>query len=57
LHEATLPGEYIVSVGAYRPASNDERLPVLKDDQAHGDRIFLYNIEVLPLPATDESGG
>ena len=56
LHEGALPGEYFVSVGAYRPASNDERLPVLKDDQPHGDRIFLYDIEVLPIPATDESG-
>ncbi|MDE2946099.1 MAG: glycosyltransferase family 39 protein [Chloroflexota bacterium] len=56
LRETTLPGNYIVSVGAYRQ-SDQQRLPVLKDDQPHGDRIFLYNIEVLPLPATDESGG
>jgi hypothetical protein len=57
LHEGALPGEYFVSVGAYRPGSNDERLPVLKDDQPHGDRIYLYDIEVLPQPAPDESGG
>ncbi len=56
LRETTLPGKYIVSVGAYRQ-SDQERLPALKDDQPHGDRIFLYDIEVLPLTATDESGG
>jgi hypothetical protein len=54
LRETTLPGKYIVSVGAYRQ-SDQKRLPVLKDDQPHGDRIFLYDIEVLPLPTTDES--
>lgn len=57
LHEDALPGEYFVSTGAYLPGSFDERLPVLKDDQAHGDRIYLYDIEVLPRPATNESGG
>ena len=56
LHEGALPGEYFVSVGAYRPGSNDERLPVLKDDQPHGDRIFLYDIQVLPSTSSDESG-
>ena len=55
LQETTLPGKYIVSVGAYRQ-SDQQRLPVLKDDQAHGDRLFLYEIEVLPPPADDESG-
>lgn len=56
LRENTLPGKYTVSVGAYRE-SDQVRLPVLKDDQPHGDRIFLYDIEVLPLTDTDESGG
>lgn len=55
LRENTLPGKYIVSVGAYREI-DQIRLPVLKDDQPHGDRIFLYDIEVLPLTGTDESG-
>lgn len=55
LRDTALPGKYIVSVGAYRQ-SDQQRLPVLKDDQAHGDRIFLYEIEVLPLPAADEDG-
>lgn len=55
LRENTLPGKYIVSVGAYREI-DQIRLPVLKDDQPHGDRIFLYDIEVLPLSGTDESG-
>ena len=55
LHEGALPGEYFVSVGAYRPGSYSERLPVLKDDQPHGDRIILYEIEVLPRAET-ESG-
>lgn len=53
LQETTLPGRYVVSVGAYR-LSDQIRLPVLKDDQPHGDRIFLYDIEV--LPAESESG-
>ena len=56
LRETTLPGTYIVAVGAYRQ-SYQERLPALKDDQPHGDRIFLYDIQVLPLPESDESGG
>ena len=54
LRETTLPGKYIVSVGAYRQ-SDQIRLPALKDDLPHGDRIFLYDIEV--LPATAGSGG
>jgi len=56
LRETILPGKYIVSVGAYRQ-SDQIRLPALKDDQPHGDRIFLYDIEVLPLTTTNESGG
>ena len=55
LRENTLPGKYTVSVGAYREI-DQIRMPVLKDDQPHGDRIFLYDIEVLPLTDTDESG-
>ena len=56
LRETILPGKYIVSVGAYRE-SDQIRVPALKDDQPHGDRIFLYDIEVLPLPESNESGG
>ena len=56
LRETILPGKYTVSVGAYRQ-SDQMRLPALKDDQPHGDRIFLYDIEVLPLPESNESGG
>jgi len=55
LLNTTLPGNYIVSVGAYRQ-SDQERLPALKEDLPHGDRIFLYEIEVLPLTAADEAG-
>ena len=56
LQETTLPGKYIVAVGAYREI-DQIRLPALKDDQPHGDRIFLYHIDVLPLPTADESDG
>jgi len=55
LLNTTLPGNYIVAVGAYRQ-SDQERLPALKEDLPHGDRIFLYEIEVLPLTAADEAG-
>ena len=55
LRDTILPGKYIVSVGAYRQ-SDQIRLPALKDDQPHGDRVFLYDIEVLPLPAINEGG-
>ncbi len=51
-----LPGEYFVSIGAYRPSLNDQRLPALLDNQPHGDRIFLYDIDLLPLPAEEEEG-
>ena len=57
LRETALPGEYYVSVGAYLPSQNNERLPVLLGEQAHGNRIYLYPINVLPLPADTESGG
>jgi len=51
-----LAGEYLISVGAYRQSvSPNERLPALQDDKHFGDRIFLYSIEVLPLPETEES--
>lgn len=55
LRETTMPGTYIVSVGAYRQ-SDQERLPALKDDLPHGDRVFLFDIEVLPLADSAESG-
>lgn len=55
LRDTTLPGKYIVAVGAYRQ-SDQERLPALKEDLPHGDRIFLYEIEVLPMTAADEAG-
>ncbi len=52
------PGQYIVSVGAYRRQTPDQpRLPVLHDDQLLGDRIFLYDIEVLAPPDSAEGGG
>lgn len=51
-----LAGEYFISVGAYRQSvSPNERLPALQHDKHFGDRIFLYSIEVLPLPETEES--
>ncbi len=55
LRETTLPGKYTVAVGAYRQRSQ-ERLPALKDDVPQGDRIFLFDIEVLPM-STDDAGG
>ncbi len=51
-----LPGERTVSVGAYRRGDLG-RLPVLEGDEARGDRIFLYTIEVLPGPNNQQSGG
>ncbi len=51
-----LPGELLVSVGAYRQ-TDLKRLPVLEGDQERGDRIFLYSIEVLPPEAADEQSG
>lgn len=56
LPENTLPGEYFVSVGAYRQ-SDGERLHTLKDDEPFGDRIFLYSINVQAPTTTEESGG
>ena len=55
LPETSLPGEYFVSVGAYRDTA-DDRLPTLKDDQPYGDRIFLYSIDV-QLPADSAESG
>ncbi len=58
LHAEVLTGEHFLSVGAYRQATEEqERLPVLAQDQTRGDRIFLYPIEVLPPPPADEGGG
>ncbi|MCY4466114.1 MAG: glycosyltransferase family 39 protein [Chloroflexi bacterium] len=49
-----LPGEYAISIGLYRERF-DQRLPVLKDGQAHGDRLFLYTIDVVPAEETETS--
>lgn len=48
-----LPGERLVSVGAYRQ-TDLIRLPVLEGDQERGDRIFLYSINILPPESSDE---
>ena len=55
LPAVALPGEYAISMGLYRERL-DQRLPVLKEGQAHGDRLFLYTIEILPPPETQASG-
>lgn len=52
LSELALPGEYFVSMGAYERTS-DNRLPVFLDNQPHGDRLFLYSIEVLEQESSD----
>ncbi|MCY4146743.1 MAG: glycosyltransferase family 39 protein [Chloroflexi bacterium] len=54
LPAVALPGEYAISVGLYRERL-DQRLPVLKDGQAHGDRLFLYTIDVAPEEAVEAS--
>ena len=46
LPAVALPGEYAISIGLYRQRL-DQRLPALKDGQAHGDRLFLYTIDVV----------
>ena len=56
LPATTLPGEYFISVGAYRQ-SDSERLYALKDDEPYGNRIFLYAIEVEAVAASEESSG
>lgn len=55
LPETVLPGEYFISVGAYRQTVT-ERLSAFKDDQPHGDRIFLYAITVNAPIIAEESG-
>lgn len=55
LPETVLPGEYFISVGAYRQTVT-ERLSAFKDDQPHGDRIFLYAITVNAPIKSEESG-
>ncbi len=55
LPETVLAGEYFISVGAYRQTVT-ERLTAFKDEQPHGDRIFLYAIEVQEAPGAEESG-
>ncbi len=57
LPDQALPGERLVSVGAYRQ-TDLKRLPVLDGDEERGDRIFLYSIEILPPESSDaQSGG
>ena len=56
LPPGALPGERFISVGAYRKGDLI-RLPVLEGDEARGDRIFLYTIDVLPGPTSQQSGG
>ena len=56
--EFARPGTYVVSVGAYRQNTPDQpRLPVIHKDEPLGDRLFLYDIEVLAPPLSQESGG
>ena len=55
LPAGALPGNRLVSVGALK--ESDERLPVLKDDQVLGDRIFLYEINVREKSTSEASGG
>lgn len=55
LPATALPTEYFISVGAYG-RSIDDRLPVLKDNEPLGDRVFLYSIDVLPLPDNEKNG-
>ena len=56
--EFARPGTYVVSVGAYRQNTPDQpRLPVIHNDEPLGDRLFLYDIEVLAPPLSQESGG
>jgi len=56
LPETALPIEYFISIGAYGK-SLEERLPTLRDDVPLGDRLFLYSIDVLPLPETANEEG
>ena len=55
LPAGALPGNRLISVGALRE-NGPERLPVLQDDEARGDRIFLYDIDVLAEPTPEASG-
>lgn len=55
LPQTALPTEYFISVGAYS-GSVDNRLDVFHNDAPYGNRIFLYSIDVLPLPESEESG-
>ena len=56
LPAGALPGKYIISVGGFR-SRDESRLPVLKDDQPHGDRLFLYEIEIVSVSSAEEGGG
>lgn len=53
LSKLALPGEYFVSVGAYKNLS-DDRLTVLDANQPRGDRLFLYSIHILD-PSEEDS--
>ena len=56
LPKTALPIEYFISMGAYGKSIN-ERLPTLQNDVPLGNRLFLYSINVLPLPETDNEEG
>ena len=58
LPETALASEYLISVGAYmKSAAEKPRLSVLQAGEPFGDDIFLYSIEVLPLPESEEDEG
>ena len=54
LPQTALPGDKFVSVGAYREAAG-ERLPALQGEAPFGERIFLYAIQVIAPPDSEES--
>jgi len=55
LPKTALPGERILSIGAYRQ-NTGTRLPVLEGNEERGNRIFLYSINVLPTDAGEGEG-
>lgn len=54
LPETMLPGEYIVSTGAYQ-GIDQMRLVVFENEQPRGDRLFLYPVQILPGLSTTET--
>ena len=58
LPETALASEYLISVGAYmKSAAEKPRLSVLQAGEPFGDDIFLYSVEVLALPESEEDEG